>query len=512
MIFRELASKIGELCPLTVASAGLEEEISEVRFIDSRQTEFRNNILYFSNSVQDLVRIPAQCIFSESIRNEVVDTGSSNIGFVSDRDFGFVFNTAFQLVIDSHRDDYYELMMSTLDRVKDVDTLIDIASQSFGASLILIDRDFRILSYSTQIPITDELWKKNIEQGYCDYEFIQAVMSLKSVRMADSTMTPVEVSCSSSPFRKFSSRVYCHNSWIGYLIVIEGFDSYRPEHVEMLRILSGVLGYAVMKYSPNYLYVTSDYHRFLYNLIIGAEPSSLPDAYKYLTFPSNLVVLYCKPTGDASLFPNENVLSESLSNIVPNCHVISQRAYTSIIGSIDIIRKIGAVLSVFPQKCKVHIGVSNSFNSVNELREHYREAVDAFNIGLQLDPDINIYTFEDYGIYIMLRSACEYVNLTRYLHPALPKLAKYDNEFGTNLEKTLYIYLKSACSIKETANQLYLHRNSVIYRLRRIEEICNVDLNDTDTRFRIRFSFLICTAIDQKRIRNDNSISDSHSQ
>lgn len=250
MIFRDIISRLEAMCQLEKLSDSFEDEILGVQFIDFRQQEFSDNILYFSNNMQECDKLPRQCVFSESVARDRFDFDNDNYAIVSESDFGYAFNTAFQLVIGSHKDDYYESMMSTLDRVKDVDTLIDIGSQTFGASLVFIDRDFRILSYSTQIPVTDELWKKNIERGYCDYEFIQTVKSLKSVQMADSTMNPIEVSCSSSPFQKFSSRVYCHDTWIGFLIVIEGYDSYRPEHVEMLRILSGVVGYAVMKYAP----------------------------------------------------------------------------------------------------------------------------------------------------------------------------------------------------------------------------------------------------------------------
>lgn len=499
MIFRDIASRLGNMCQIEILSDSFEEEIVEVQFIDLRQQDFRDNVLYFSNNVRTCEKQPLHCIFSDSVKKGCLDTSRGNVGIVAESDFGFAFNTAFQIVAGSHKDDYYESMMSTLDRVRDVDTLIDIGSQTFGASLVFIDRDFRILSYSTQIPVTDELWKKNIERGYCDYEFIQTVKSLKSVQMADSTMTPIEVSCSSSPFQKFSSRVYCHDIWIGFLIVIEGYESYRPEHVEMLRILSGVVGYAVMKYAPAYLHMTSDYHRFLYNLIIGADAASLPEAYRHLTFPSSLQVLYCKATRDGQLFPREGELSESMTMILPGCHVISQRDYAIIIGSTEILSKIGTIAGLFPEKCRVRIGVSLPFSNIDTLRSHYQEAKDAFDTGVMLDPDIQIYTFEDYGMYVMFRTVSDHEDLGRYLHPALPKLAEYDRENGTNLERTLHTYLKCACNTTETAEALYMHRNSVIYRLHRVEDLCDLDLGDTDTRFRLRLSFAISNVINHKR-------------
>lgn len=499
MILKDIISRLENLCHIEVISDVLEQEIIEVQFIDFKQESYSSNILYFSNNMQDCENLPQQCVFSASVPLENVDKTSRNIAVVADSDFGFVFYSAFQLVNGSHKDDYYESMMSTLERVRDVDTLIDIASQTFGASLVFIDREFRILSYSTQIPVTDKLWIRNIEQGFCDYEFIQAVRSLKSVQMADSTMTPIEVSCPSSPFRKFSSRVYCHDIWIGFLIVIEGYDSYRPEHVEMLRILSGVLGYAVMKYAPSYLYMTSDYHRFLYNLMIGADMSNLPDAYTHLTFPTVLQVAYCKATGDGSSFPREGDLSETMTMALPGCHVIAQRDNAAIVWSSEITHKVGNIYSLFPEQCRVKIGVSLPFRDIGSLKAHYQEAIDAFEIGSLLDPDLHIYTFEDYGIYDMFRKVSDHDDLSRYLHPALPKLAEYDRENGANLALTLHTYLKHSCSTTETARALYLHRNSVIYRLRRIEELCDIDLNDTDTRFRLRLSYAISNVINQKR-------------
>ena len=499
MLFSDIIRNLSGIADIQILSNSLDIEITEVRFMDTSTSEFMSNVLYFSNISSGFASLPPQCVITDASAAGALDLSSSNTAVVSEASFGQVFNAAFKLVLDSHKDGYYESMMETLDRVRDVDALIDIASQTFNASLVFIDRDFRILSYSTQIPVTDKLWKHNIEQGYCDYEFITTVRSLKSVQAFDSTMKPVEVSCTSSPFKKFSVKVYCRDIMIGYLIVIEGHDSYRPEHVEMLRILSGVLGYAVMKYQPSYLYMTTDYHRFLYNLIIGADLSVLPEAYRDLTFPSQMQVIYCRATGEQSAFPQEGELSEKLASVIPGCHVLGRRHSAAIIGSKDMLRKAGMILAAFPEECKVKAGVSLLFDDISGLKKYYDEAHDAFEVGCMLDPDLSIYTFEEYGIYVMLRTVASAEDLSRYLHTALPRLEAYDRDNGSNLELTLYTYLRCSCNTTETADALFLHRNSVIYRLRRIEELCEIDLNDIDTRFRLRLSYAVSNMMERTR-------------
>lgn len=176
MIFRELIEHIKALSHIEIIAENSASDITEVRFMDRRQTDFSSSTLYFSNNIQGVSVLPPQCIITDAESTEGLSQEGRNIAVVPDTEFGFVFNSAFQLINDSHKDGYYESMMRTLDLVRNVDALIDIASQSFGASLVFIDRDFRILSYSTQIPVTDELWKHNMSR---------ATATMNSSRLSD---------------------------------------------------------------------------------------------------------------------------------------------------------------------------------------------------------------------------------------------------------------------------------------------------------------------------------------
>ena len=91
----------------------------------------------------------------------------------------------------------------------------------------------------------------------------------------------------------------------------------------------------------------------------------------------------------------------------------------------------------------------------------------------------------------MLRHFSEKEDISRYIHPALHWLKQYDDEYNTKLLPTVREYIQQNGSIKKTAEALFLHRNSVIYRLRKAEEIIDLSLDDSDTQFTLRMSFCI---------------------
>ena len=77
------------------------------------------------------------------------------------------------------------------------------------------------------------------------------------------------------------------------------------------------------------------------------------------------------------------------------------------------------------------------------------------------------------------------------LHPALNIIERYDRENQTDLLRTLKVYLENDCNAQKCGRLLFLHRNSLVYRVHRIQEISGCDLSDPTERSYLRISFLL---------------------
>ena len=74
------------------------------------------------------------------------------------------------------------------------------------------------------------------------------------------------------------------------------------------------------------------------------------------------------------------------------------------------------------------------------------------------------------------------------IHPMIRKLQRYDQENGVDYLETLKIYLTNRCNAAETSGQLHMHRNTLLHRIKRIEEIIGQPLNDWTLRRSLLFS------------------------
>ena len=83
------------------------------------------------------------------------------------------------------------------------------------------------------------------------------------------------------------------------------------------------------------------------------------------------------------------------------------------------------------------------------------------------------------------------ISVDSLLHPALSILQHYDAANRSNLLNTLEVYLENDRNAQQCANKLYLHRNSLQYRVRRIQEIAGINLDDPAERSYLRLSFLL---------------------
>lgn len=82
------------------------------------------------------------------------------------------------------------------------------------------------------------------------------------------------------------------------------------------------------------------------------------------------------------------------------------------------------------------------------------------------------------GIYKYLFNSGNQKEIYNYCNERLTKLEEYDHANGTFLQETLLTYYMNGFSVGKTADALFIHRNSLQYRLAKIEELLGIELND----------------------------------
>jgi DNA-binding PucR family transcriptional regulator len=78
-----------------------------------------------------------------------------------------------------------------------------------------------------------------------------------------------------------------------------------------------------------------------------------------------------------------------------------------------------------------------------------------------------------------------------YYRELLKPLQRYDREHHGDLVKTLNAYLRHGGNSTHTATALYLHRNSLRYRLARIQALTGLDPDDPDTRLALQVALVL---------------------
>ncbi|MDF2003706.1 helix-turn-helix domain-containing protein [Bacillus pumilus] len=134
----------------------------------------------------------------------------------------------------------------------------------------------------------------------------------------------------------------------------------------------------------------------------------------------------------------------------------------------------------------ISFGVSLTSCRITHLSEGYSEALEALQAGhLSSQAEyIQFYQAKDVPDLLKLIPRKDLVTFHQmHLHPLY--------EAGQNLLHTLSVYLETHCHISETAKRLSIHRNTVIYRLEKCEELLRISLKDPEATLRLRLALRI---------------------
>lgn len=137
-------------------------------------------------------------------------------------------------------------------------------------------------------------------------------------------------------------------------------------------------------------------------------------------------------------------------------------------------------------------GIGNTYEQLSQLRESYLEALEVIKSAEFIGSQENMqYEYGKLGIYRYITVLAELNKDIQYVNPELLKLKQKDNENQSELLKTLEIYLMNNCKSKPTVERLFIHPNTLNYRLKQILEYTNINLSDFNMNFQLFIDLLI---------------------
>src|SRR5690606_11832200 len=132
----------------------------------------------------------------------------------------------------------------------------------------------------------------------------------------------------------------------------------------------------------------------------------------------------------------------------------------------------------FVEKSQLNVGISRSLSGHMNLRYQYIQSQIALSIGMEISPDKLVHTFNDVSYDYILRQFTNELPATMIVHEKLLELIDIDKSKNTEYIKTLSTYFKNQFNALQTAERLYIHRSTLMYRLDKIKNILGSDLKD----------------------------------
>lgn len=499
-----LADLISKEIPCAVSGLNEDFEIRRFLFLSGTINGFDDSCLYIGKSeylakaagrvtlltTED--EIPEQILLAHTVLRIAPEDYAAGLNLVTKTFFA-----------EQEREETFNRLLSRPVDQTPFHEIINNAAVFMDRSLVLTDLSFRVVDYSTSRAITDPIWKANVKRGFSSYEFIEAMNVLIPDHSIPDTSEPFFVNCDVSRENKLCSMLFYNQRPIGYLVLLDNEKGILPYHIQYLSRVSQILVLS-MKHAPNFrnLFINASENIFL-NMLEGRdtdpeqmkllrESMKIPKAMRCMVFvPKNHSRhdLFYLQRNLYSLFSRGSVFLYQDYVIA----VVSDENSKLILSPTFWEKEAGSKSPAEEKHIKnvKEVGVSSVFRSLTDFPDYLQYAWKACEIANKLGHDEIVHLYDRYQFLHMLSTCQEQKLLQAYVHPAFDILREYDLANDSALLMTLQTYIEKGLNAKETAMELYLHRNTLNYRLNKIKELTDMDFEDLETVFRLSCSFRI---------------------
>lgn len=144
-----------------------------------------------------------------------------------------------------------------------------------------------------------------------------------------------------------------------------------------------------------------------------------------------------------------------------------------------------------PEK-EIFVGVGTKVRDVKNVKVSYLRAKYALAFAEREESDIKL--FDEMGLYRLIYSCEDPGILDEMGETVLKVLLDYDKKHASDLVETLYQYLKLDGSVAKVSQEMYIHKNTIVYRMNKIKQMLGTELDTMDEKMMYYMACLIWKA------------------
>lgn len=237
----------------------------------------------------------------------------------------------------------------------------------------------------------------------------------------------------------------------------------------------------------------------IYSLVQGKQmdPSDLTQLLNMLNWKKNdrFLCIRVKSQEQDGKTVMEHVLHSDLFRIFPEGYILFSGAEQCVILNLSRDTASGAMIQHrLAPLCRdycLYAGISSPVADIHDLHLAYYQAQLALNQAFRLHSDRWIIHFSDCAMEHMLENLDSPLPAWCLVSPELLTILDYDRQKGTQYFETFREYLLNERDIPKTSEKLIIHRTTLLYRLKKIQSMLNVNLEDPWQRLYLMLSFWI---------------------
>ncbi|GIO23272.1 CdaR family transcriptional regulator [Oceanobacillus sp. J11TS1] len=378
-----------------------------------------------------------------------------------------------------------------------LDDLADMISEVLTCPITIEDANHYVLAYSKHTENIDEarigtimnrkvpdkvingLWKKGIMPKLIDSNQPIIIPEIKEIGLGN----------------RIAISIWKKNEILGFIWAHTGEKEYTADDLEILKEATRQVKKFILNKLPGRKNTEKAYRDFFWQLLTSESVSTdVIHAYEKqfnikLQDGLAIVVFRFQDAVIPQIEKHAYYLSETIMQVNTIFRLFDDHDFILLVRlwkSEDAAGKIYEFIKQFKEKIStqlhltsMHGAASQIYNSAKDMKHAYEEALQTISLQEQFPDELSsCFLYEDLGVFQWIDILKDRQQKCRHPNKYIYKLQQYDKSQQSNLLYTLEKFLEHDSNVHRAAKALFIHPNTMNYRLKRIHEISHLDLKN----------------------------------